>query len=109
MVAVLCTALRPPHPPRLPPRPARPDRPDHAPANPGDRSDEQLSTTSHEDVRARVDGLLTQMTPEEKAGQLTQYFYMGFMRDQAGDGAPSQPEMVEAAIATGVGPGPRCS
>ena len=44
------------------------------------------------------------MTPEEKAGQLTQYFYMGFMRDQAGDGAPSQPEMVDAAMArSGVG------
>jgi beta-glucosidase len=65
---------------------------------------QQLNTTSDEDVRARVDGLLTQMTPEEKAGQLTQYFYMGFMRDQAGDGAPSQPEMVDAAIArSGVG------
>ena len=44
------------------------------------------------------------MTPQEKAGQLTQYFYMDFMRDQSGDGAPSQPEMVEAAMArSGVG------
>jgi beta-glucosidase len=65
---------------------------------------QQISMTSDEDVRARVDALLAEMTPEEKAGQLTQYFYMGFMRDQAKDGAPSQPDLVEAALArSGVG------
>jgi hypothetical protein len=65
---------------------------------------QQINMTSDEDVRARVDALLTEMTPQEKAGQLTQYFYMDFMRDLAGDGAPSQPEMVEAAMArSGVG------
>ena len=65
---------------------------------------QQINMTSDEDVRARVDALLTEMTREEKAGQLTQYFYMDFMRDQSGDGAPSQPEMVEAAMArSGVG------
>lgn len=62
------------------------------------------TTTTTEDVRARVEALLAELTPEEKAGQLTQYFYMGFMRDQATDGAPSQPELVEAAMArSGVG------
>ena len=30
-----------------------------------------------EAIRARVDELLAAMTPEEKAGQLTQYFYFG--------------------------------
>jgi beta-glucosidase len=30
---------------------------------------------NEEDVRARADALITQMTPEEKAGQLSQYFY----------------------------------
>jgi beta-glucosidase len=65
---------------------------------------QQINQTSDEDVRTRVDALLAEMTPEEKAGQLTQYFYMGFMRDQAKDGAPSQPELVEAALArSGVG------
>ena len=65
---------------------------------------QQITMTSDEDVRARVDALLTEMTPQEKAGQLTQYFYMDFMRDKSGDGAPSQPEMVEAAMArSGVG------
>ena len=65
---------------------------------------QQINLTSDEDVRARVDALLADLTPEEKAGQLTQYFYMGFMREQAADGAPSQPELVEAALArSGVG------
>lgn len=61
----------------------------------------QIDMTSDEDVRARVEGLLAEMTPAEKAGQLTQYFYMDFMRDSAADGAPSQPEMVDAALARG--------
>jgi beta-glucosidase len=64
----------------------------------------QINMTSDEDVRARVEALLAEMTREEKAGQLTQYFYMDFMRDASGDGAPSQPDMVEAAMArSGVG------
>ncbi len=61
----------------------------------------QINMTSDEDVRARVDALLVEMTTAEKAGQLTQYFFMDFMRDKAADGAPSQPEMVEAAMARG--------
>ena len=65
---------------------------------------QQINLTSDTDVRARVEDLLAEMTTAEKAGQLTQYFYMGFMRDQATDGAPSQPELVEAALArSGVG------
>ncbi|HYI59567.1 MAG TPA: glycoside hydrolase family 3 N-terminal domain-containing protein [Microlunatus sp.] len=62
---------------------------------------QQIEMTSDEDVRARVEELLAQLTPAEKAGQLTQYFYMDFMRDQAKDGAPTQPELVEAAMARG--------
>jgi beta-glucosidase len=62
---------------------------------------QQMNQTSDEDVRARVDDLVAELTPAEKAGQMTQYFYMGFMRDQAKDGAPSQPELVEAAMARG--------
>lgn len=62
---------------------------------------QQISMSSDEDVRARVESLLSQLTLEEKAGQLTQYFYMGFMRDQATDGAPTQPELVESALARG--------
>src|SRR2546430_1208798 len=35
----------------------------------------QPGPLSDEAVRARADALIAQMTPEEKAGQLTQYFY----------------------------------
>ena len=57
------------------------------------------------DERSRVDDLLAEMTTAEKAGQLTQYFYFGFMRG-ADDGPtiggirPS-PEAVEAAMGRG--------
>jgi beta-glucosidase len=60
------------------------------------------------DIRSRVEELLAQMTPAEKAGQLTQYFYFGFEPDPdavpAGDQDDeqgSQPAAVEAAIAAG--------
>ncbi len=54
-------------------------------------------------VQLRVDELVAQMTPAEKAGQLTQYFYF---RLPAGAEAPPalgldvgrQPEMVESAL-----------
>ena len=70
---------------------------------------EQIQMVSDEDVRARVEDLLSRLTPAEKAGQLTQYFYFGFMREQEGMGdemgldpdAPSQPDLVEAALARG--------
>jgi beta-glucosidase len=59
-----------------------------------------------DDVRSRVDELLSRMTPAEKAGQLTQYF---FFRLPAGiDAEPAlgldvgkQPEMVESALRDG--------
>jgi hypothetical protein len=35
-----------------------------------------------ETIQSRVDDLITQMTPAEKAGQLTQYFYVRFPRDR---------------------------
>lgn len=70
---------------------------------------QQPQQTTDDDVRARVDALLAEMTTAEKAGQLTQYFYFGFMREQEGMGdeigldatQPSQPELVEAALARG--------
>ena len=62
--------------------------------------------TSEQALRARVDELIAQMTPAEKAGQLTQYFYFGFQRDVStdldpGTGAQSQPAKVEAALGRG--------
>jgi beta-glucosidase len=44
-------------------------------------------------VRARVDALLAQMTPEEKAGQITQYFNFGF--------APPEAKRVQEEVAAG--------
>ena len=56
-------------------------------------------------IEARVDGLLAQMTPAEKAGQLTQYFYFRLPADAPGpvlDIDPDeQPEMVESQLARG--------
>ncbi|MDQ5851483.1 MAG: beta-glucosidase, partial [Chloroflexota bacterium] len=57
-------------------------------------------------IRERVDALLGKMSVEEKAGQLTQYFYFGFMNnvppgDDAGPLVSKQPQLVEAALARG--------
>ena len=59
-----------------------------------------------ETIQSQVDELLTQMTPAEKAGQLTQYFY--FRLPAGEDAAPAlafdadkQPMMVEAALRAG--------
>jgi beta-glucosidase len=61
-----------------------------------------------DDIGSRAEELLAQMTPAEKAGQLTQYFYFGFEPDP--DAVPaggevqedrSQPATVEAALARG--------
>lgn len=56
-------------------------------------------------VQERIDALIADMTIEEKAGQLTQYFYFGFMRDVPPEegipGMPNQPLMVEGALAQG--------
>ena len=57
-------------------------------------------------IDARVEELLSRMTPAEKAGQLTQYFYF---RLPAGAPGPvldidpdEQPRMVESQLAQGV-------
>ncbi|HEV2074060.1 MAG TPA: hypothetical protein VGR29_10510, partial [Thermomicrobiales bacterium] len=55
-------------------------------------------------VRQRAEGLLQQMTPAEKAGQLTQYFYFGSVSDQEspdGSGPLPQPAVIEAALRRG--------
>ncbi len=70
--------------------------------------DEQHSQMpmSQEAIRVRVDELIGAMTPAEKAGQLTQYFYFGFMRQpepSPGDilSVADQPAVVEAALGRG--------
>ncbi len=57
-------------------------------------------------VRARAEELLTQMTPAEKAGQLTQYFYFRLPAGAAPDPAlgmdpDAQPRAVEQALTQG--------
>ena len=63
-------------------------------------------------MRTRVDALLGAMTSAEKAGQLTQYFYFGSLRDSPPSEGPEHPEnpeldpgrqadMVEVALARG--------
>jgi beta-glucosidase len=57
-------------------------------------------------IHEQVDVLLSKMSVEEKAGQLTQYFYFGFLRDApAGEAngplVSNQPQLVEAALARG--------
>ncbi|WP_375424910.1 glycoside hydrolase family 3 N-terminal domain-containing protein [uncultured Friedmanniella sp.] len=52
-------------------------------------------------VRERVEELLAQLTPAEKAGQLTQYFYFGALGVEMADGTPSQAGLVEAALSRG--------
>jgi beta-glucosidase len=65
-----------------------------------------MTGTGEQALQARVDELIAGMTPAEKAGQLTQYFYFGFQRDVStdldpGTGAQSQPGRVEAALGRG--------
>jgi len=57
-------------------------------------------------IRARVDELLEKMTPAEKAGQLTQYFYFTLPSGTEADPAlgldiAKQPAMVESALSDG--------
>ncbi len=57
-----------------------------------------------ESIQSRVEALLAQMTPEEKAGQLTQYFYFNVPSDPDPDHKPlsdlsGQPKAVEVALA----------
>ena len=56
------------------------------------------------EIRTRVDDLLAAMTPEEKAGQLTQYFYFGGLPEPDPPGDLSNAEQAaraEAAMARG--------
>jgi beta-glucosidase len=58
-------------------------------------------------TRARIDELISQMTPAEKAGQLTQYFYFKLPATAETDPAlgvdlDTQPRMVEEALGRGV-------
>src|SRR5205809_307528 len=58
-------------------------------------------------IRARIDELISQMTPAEKAGQLTQYFYFKLPATAETDPAlgvdlDAQPRMVEEALGRGV-------
>ena len=56
-------------------------------------------------IQEQVDDLLAKMTPAEKAGQLTQYFYFRLPEDAPGpvlDFDPDeQPRMVESKLAQG--------
>ena len=57
-------------------------------------------------IRARIDELIRQMTPAEKAGQLTQYFYFKLPATAETDPAlgldlDAQPRMVEEALGRG--------
>ncbi len=57
-----------------------------------------------ESIQSQVDDLIAQMTPAEKAGQLTQYFYFRLPADAApplGFDADEQPRMVESALREG--------
>ena len=62
--------------------------------------------TDDKSLSARVDELIAGMTPAEKAGQLTQYFYFGSPGDTVGlpevEGVPANPSAaVEAAMGRG--------
>jgi len=55
-------------------------------------------------IEARIDALLADMTIEEKAGQLTQFFYFSEVTEDAADTSGSladQPAMVEGELAAG--------
>ncbi|HEY5821176.1 MAG TPA: beta-glucosidase BglX [Propionibacteriaceae bacterium] len=64
----------------------------------------QNAAQGSDQIRARAQEILAQLTQAEKAGQLTQYFYFGFEPGQSSDSdgsEPSQAAMVEAAISRG--------
>ena len=59
-----------------------------------------------ESIQSRVDELISQMTPADKAGQLTQYFYFRLPAGSEAEPAlgldlDKQPKMVEAALREG--------
>lgn len=75
-----------------------------------DRSDDEgtPTRTGEASVRARADALIARMTPAEKAGQLTQYFYFNLPPERLAELAPetkdrfeSQPAAVERALREG--------
>jgi len=72
---------------------------------PADSQGKAAATTA-DDVRARAEALLRQMSPAEKAGQLTQYFYFRLADDATDESAlgvdrEAQPRAVEEALARG--------
>jgi beta-glucosidase len=69
-------------------------------------TDTAQNSRDRHDVQARVDELLSQMTPAEKAGQLTQYFYFRLPAGAEVDpalpmDAAEQPRAVEQALQRG--------
>jgi beta-glucosidase len=74
---------------------------------PDEQTERQVSSADDQAaIRAQVDELMSQMTPAEKAGQLTQYFY--FRLPAAADIEPAlgldldaQPRMVEETLGRG--------
>ena len=65
-----------------------------------------MTARNDNEITTRIDALIAEMTPAEKAGQLTQYFYFGFLRDAddaAGNDSPMarQPLAVEEALSRG--------
>jgi len=71
------------------------------------RTEQRVSGDNDLDrIPARVDELMSQMTPSEKAGQLTQYFYLPLRAGTsaepgAGTDQDAQPRMVEEALGRG--------
>ena len=72
--------------------------------------DEQMVASgqaSTEEIRARVDELIARLTPAEKAGQLTQYFYFRLppeaeVEPALGLDVDKQPVMVEEVLGRGL-------
>ena len=61
---------------------------------------DQATSTSTSDIaiRERVEEILADMTPAEKAGQLTQYFYFGGLSDADAEGSGQMPPSQQAAL-----------
>jgi len=73
-----------------------------------DSSSSNSAETTAAAIRSRIDELVAGMTPAEKAGQLTQYFYFGALAEPATDAEPvggiplgGQAATVEAALRRG--------
>jgi beta-glucosidase len=74
---------------------------------PDQQTERQVSSADDQAaIRARVEALMSQMTPAEKAGQLTQYFYFRLpagidVEPALGLDLDAQPRMVEEALGRG--------